>query len=260
MQLRRLFGGWAFRISCLIEFVLVAAQTWMNHTPIYEDNWTGPVTLYAHWIGNDIGTFAASLFYDLLPLLAMLPFGIQYLLDKQSGYLKNLMIRVPAGAVILSYAVCTVAGGFAVVFFPFAVSLLVSALQYPALLPEPITLQYSVSSSDFLSGLFFSHPLVYCLVYSAICALFFSVFALAGMGLSFYFKNIFLSLLFPFLFEFLFSYLALTIHAAYLAPLYIFMPSQQINVTPLSILGWYGVCLFVSACSFAAHLKNYELY
>lgn len=260
VQLRRLFGGWMFRISCLVSIILVIAQTWQNHTSIYEAGWPGPVTLYAHWIGNDMGTYAASLFYDLLPLLAMLPFGVQYLMDRQSGYLKNLMTRVPVKAVALSYAVCTAIGAFVASFFPFALSLLVSALQYPALLPECTTLQYGVDSGGFFSVLFYSHPFVYCLVYSGICALFFALLALVGMGLSFYFKNVFLSLMFPFLFDFLFSYLALTVHMAYLAPLYIFTPSPLVDVTPVSILGWYGLCLAVSVCLFAACFKKYELY
>lgn len=249
-----------FRLSCWISLVLVASQTYTNLSPIFNEGWSGPTTMYARWIGNDIGSFCASLFYYVTPLLAMLPFGIQYLLDMRSGYLKNLMIRVPFQTVIVSYGVCNFIGGFLSSLFPYFLSLYINSLLYPSLIPEPSTLQYSVSSISLFSDLFFSHPLVYCVLYSVISALYPALLALVGMGISLYLKNIFLSLMFPFLFNFLVSYLALTLHISFLSPLHIFQPTQLVTGNPAGILGWYGVCLIATIILFWRHMKNYELY
>ena len=261
VQLKRVFGGWLFRISCLLSVVIIACQTYTNLSPIYLEGWAGgPITMYSRWVGNDIGSFSASLFYYVMPLLAMLPFGIQYILDMRNGYLKNLMIRVPARQVIVSYGVCNFIGAFLSSLFPYFLSLYVNALLYPSLIPEPSSLQYAVSSASLFGDLFYTHPLVYCILYSVISALYPALLALVGMGISFYLKNIFLSLVFPFLFNFLVSYLALTLHMSFLSPLHIFQPTQQVVGSPAVILGWYGICLIAAAILFWRHMNQYELY
>ncbi len=260
IQFRRLFSGWMFWASCAVSTVLVVMQTYTSYNPIYRDSWAFPASVFSRWIGNDIGTFAASLFYDLLPLICMLPFGIQYLIDKQNGYLKNLMIRVPAKAVITSYGVCTFIGAFVACMLPFLLSLLINSLLYPALLPESTALTLAAPSAMLFGTLYYTHPFLYCFLYSAITAIYEALLVLAGMAFGFLIKNIFFSLVLPFLFNFLASYIALSLHITVLAPIYIFQPTQQVLGEPSIILAWYAVCLLPTLVLFGRHMRNYELY
>lgn len=259
MQLRRAFGV-SFWIACGISSVLVIMQTISVRTPIWPENISYPVSIFNQWIGGESYSYASSLFYVFLPLIAMLPFGVQYLVDQKNGYLKHLALRVPATQVVLSYQICNFLVAFTASLIPFLLSLYICSMQYPALRPQAVTHTFSSGYGSMLSGLFYTKPFGYCILYSVLIAVYQALLASVGMGLSFFMKNTFLCLLCPLLLNFFSSYVAMKLGLGSLAPLYVFQPTQVIPAKPIVVIGWYLACIGVVWILWKRYVKEYEIY
>ena len=99
-------------------------------------------TLYCEWIGGEVFSVAVSLFYTLLPLLAILPYGSSFSEEVHSGYIKVVISRCGRRTYFLSkFAAAFVSGG-AVIVLPQTVSLLICAAVFPAVKPNVIYHQY----------------------------------------------------------------------------------------------------------------------
>lgn len=259
VQLCRAFGS-GFFISCCISSVLVLMQTVSVKSPIWPENLPYPASVFNQWIGGESYSYAASLFYIFLPMIAMIPFGVQYLIDQKNGYLKHLAIRVPAVQVVRSYQICNFFAAFAASLLPFLFSLYISAMQYPALRPQALTHTFSSGYGSMLSGLFYTHPFIYCIVYSTLIALYQALLSSVGMSMSFFMKNTFLCLISPLLLHFFSSYAAMKLGLGVLAPIYVFQPTQVIPTKPIVVMGWYFVCIGLSWVLWKRCVKNYEIY
>lgn len=148
-----------------------------------------PNTLYESFLAGEDYTVFNSLYYMLLPLYAVLPFGISFYIDENSGYLKNIYCRVKKKNYIFAKYLAVFLSGAIASGMPFALSLVLTALKYPAVLPNSMAMQNHIVDASLLSEMYNTYPMIYVLFYLGIVMLFGGFLATVALVVSFSARN-----------------------------------------------------------------------
>jgi hypothetical protein len=159
-------------------------------------------TLYNNWIGGIGGySFLPNLFYLLLPLICVIPYGASYFSDKKSGYQRLLVLKKGKIAYAISKYIATFFSGFTLIIVPLLINLIITACLVPAYIPDPFeVLYYAVTYNQAFSDLFYTHPLLYVSIYIILSAIFAGLWSTVPTALSFFAKNKYIILLLPYVF------------------------------------------------------------
>ncbi|HBT65682.1 MAG TPA: hypothetical protein DEB10_13580, partial [Ruminococcaceae bacterium] len=90
------------------------------------------ITLFNKWIGQDYIAMATSLFYTLLPILAVLPYAWSYFSERKSGYVKLIVTRTHRNTYFLSKYAATFVSGALVITVPMALNFMLVSAFIPA--------------------------------------------------------------------------------------------------------------------------------
>ncbi len=189
MELRRALRGPWFLGSMLVLTVLAVIGA-VYEINLYVGNWDWIIEKFANesyyyhtiyscfnmWLPMRGGTDAASLFFTLLPLLALMGYAWSLAADVHSGYIAQLATRAPRPHLYGARygAVFTSAGLLAVV--PLVVNFVVLACFLPAYIPSVVDRMYiALAPTDVFSSVFFTAPLLYvvlrCILNYMLCGL-----------------------------------------------------------------------------------------
>lgn len=97
-----------------------------------------PSAIAGSWLAGNPATWTGFVFFLLLPILAMLPFGVSYFSDRESGYLKNLYTRMSRKQYLRNKFLAAFLSGGTAVAVPLVLNLLCSMIFLPNLLPPTI--------------------------------------------------------------------------------------------------------------------------
>ncbi len=156
-------------------------------------------SFYNHWIGAERMSLSYVLFYNLLPIGAALPFAWSFYTESKSGYIKNITSRIKKSDYYKAKVIAVFLSGMSAVLIPLVVNILFVSAKMP--LYEPFAgynFYNGIYFGTMFADLFFTHPMLYVMVYVALTCLYGGIFALFGSALSFYIKNIFSAVLLPF--------------------------------------------------------------
>lgn len=163
---------------------------------------------YNSWVGGEELSLASTLFFSLLPIGAVLPFGWSFYSERKSEYLKNIATRIDKKAYLFCKAIAVFLSGALVVLIPLLVNILLVSAFVP--ICDPFV-GYTFYNHVFFGGLwvdlFFTNPALYMLLYVLLDTLYGGIFALLSFAFAFYVKNMLAVILLPFLFMLLFGYL-----------------------------------------------------
>lgn len=158
-----------------------------------------PATLYEGFIGGEGYTFFNQLYFYLIPIIAVLPFGASFFQDEQSGYLKHIYTKKKKSSYLAcKYAVTWLSGGFAALsayIFSFALN----ALYVPAVNPTQVALHTNVVDAMSMSDWYYTRPYLYFGVYGIAIFLCGGFLATLALCISFIGKNTMFVLAFPFM-------------------------------------------------------------
>lgn len=186
-----------------------------------------PRSLYNSFIGLDYAYLPSTIFYTILPLLVTLPHAISYYRDKKSGYIKNILVKAKRRDYYAAKYLSVFLSGFSVTLIILSFSLWISALFFPALLPEVTTGTYCpFTDSAMLAELFYSHPLVYTIIYILIDAVFLGAIATIALGISCYADNILLVFAGGMILYLIIDYITVLVGAPEFSPLKFLKPTQ----------------------------------
>lgn len=149
-------------------------------------------------------------FEMLFPFLAVMPFCFSYLTDRSRNNICIISVRGGSGHTgrryyYLSGILTVFIGSFLIIFIPMLINLLLNAATFPlnsmldhSKQPTYEPMHFSVWKSYIASGLFYTHPLLHCLLWTVIPALFSGVVGVFVYSLSFLIKRFKLLLFLPF--------------------------------------------------------------
>ena len=138
-------------------------------------------------------------YYNILPLLAVIPFAGTFCREFSSGYIKNVLIRTDRRKYLFNkYFAACIAGGFSTTL-PVIVNLLWTFTYHSFQMPSPAGVSNLVGTGTILCDLYYSNPFVYCILFIMLIYLFSAIMTGASMIVSFFTKNIFSVYLIPFI-------------------------------------------------------------
>lgn len=255
--LYRAFHSPGFRLSTGLGFIVAVCQIVQMFSPV-DTGFSYPSSLYEMWLGGEWASYASALVFLLLPLFATLPFSSSLAEDKKSGYLIQLLIRGKRLSVFFRYAVSAFLSGFVAAVLPFLENLFLNAAIYPALMPQPSTYTFSPSLRGFMVKIFYSEPLLYCLLYVLLIGIFFGALACFGLSLCFFIQSPVVVHLLVFAVYFWVYYLTMQLGWYSLNP-YVFLNPTQAAVFQVPVYLIYVIgMLSISAVLIALGGKKYE--
>lgn len=201
-------------------------------------------TMADFWIGMDFSTWCGTAFFFLLPLLAVLPYGSSLHREYKSGYLNVITQQVSQKRYFAAKFLAAFLSGGVVIILPMIVNIIFVACMVPLRLPSVLEVIYNgVYGFGLWAEVFYTHPVLYILLYLLLDFLFAGAIATVPMAL-YKLKNQGLVLIFPFM-----TLMALHI---ILSMLYRFIPLclspldflRAVNVSP------YGAKLWIVAIEF----------
>jgi hypothetical protein len=156
-------------------------------------------------MGNVLFPVQSYIFYLVLPLLAVLPFGVSFYEDKKSGYFINVCIRVKKEVYYRAkYLAVFISGGLAIAI-PLLLNLMLSSLFLPALRPDN-GCNTTITCNTMAFELFYTHPLLYVLLFLMIDFIFAGIIATIALSYTYFTEHKFGVLVAPFvLYFFLYS-------------------------------------------------------
>ncbi len=181
-ELWKAFHNWYFFIAILIGTVLSAAYTieiWRETVPrIREYLAMDPVPWMIKsvdgfpvselWMGGQSVTLSSSLFYMLWPLLTAMPYSWSFWKEKRDGIADQIMVKRGRGEFFAAKYLAVLISGGSVVFWTYAISFMMNATFLPMAYPKFDT--SAVHHGCVLSGMYYTQPLLYCILITFICS------------------------------------------------------------------------------------------
>lgn len=180
---------------------ILAGLSRIEEEGIQQETTLEGTTLYNSWIGGEGFSLGYTLFFTLLPILAMLPCGLAISEELRGGYLHVIVPKCGRKNYFLSKIISAfVAGGLAVTI-PLVFSLLLISLFIPAITPNIIYfMYYPIMHGDIFSQIIYSYPILFTVLYLCIDFVFSGLIACLSISAAFLFKHRAAPIVVPFLF------------------------------------------------------------
>lgn len=163
---------------------------------------------YNSWVGGEELSLAYTLFFQLLPLGAALPFAWSFYRERKTGYIKNITSRVKKEYYYYSKAIAVFLSGSLVVLVPLLVNILLVSAFVPVVRPFVGYTHYNhLYFGNMWADIYYTTPMLYTALYVILESLYGGIFALLSFAITFYINNIFAVEILPFILMIAFGYL-----------------------------------------------------
>ncbi|MFC4387880.1 hypothetical protein ACFOZ1_08655 [Gracilibacillus marinus] len=265
VQFKRLFYSKYFYLSLIIGSLIAIFQyaqiTSMVFADLKDRALSGhspaiPDSSYLLWMYSSLSEIA-NLSLVLLPILAVIPYGIQLLTDRKTNYAQLMIMKAGKHRYLFSMLAVSAAAGFLVIVLPLLLNFLLFAITFPSIAPNQF-LYYMYSPGSY-QVLFFdlhqSFPFLHTMIYITLAGLvggFFAMFATSlGLIVRFQLLLVVVPLLFTFILSMIDEFLQLS-----LAP-YDFL--HMVNALPTELFYVYiffGLLLLGTAAFYGIGVRN----
>ena len=184
------------------EHILQADGTYKNNPdlPLFG--------FYNSWVGGEALSLFQTLFYNLLPIGAAIPYAWSYHTERKSGYLKSIASRTDKKKYFVAKAIAVFTSGVLVVLIPILVNIIMVSAFVPFV--EPFA-GYTFYNYHYVGEMwieyYFTNPMLYVALYVLLDTLYGGLYALLSFAVAFYIKNILAVLFMPYLFVAVLGYL-----------------------------------------------------
>lgn len=146
------------------------------------------VSLFARWIGADVTSFESNVFFFLIPIVAVLPYGWSLAGEMHSGYTKNIVCRMERKYYFISKYVAVFISAAVVVLIPLLINFLLLSLFLPSLKMEIIYPYGILGQRSMWSNIYYENPLLYTMLYIVLDTVFAGLIASVSTALAFFVK------------------------------------------------------------------------
>ena len=194
-EVRRSLRSRGMLMSLVIGGIIAAAQLiqyqipksrWNLTTSAFEDfPIVYPFSAADSWLSGGAVDLEAFLFFLLIPILAVLPFGTSYFSDRMSGFLKGVYMRTSRRTYLTAkYIAVFLSGGLAVIL-PLALNLLCALELLPNLVPQSVLPHNLICAANLFYQVYFSHPILYTVIFLCIDFVMGGIWACTALACSF---------------------------------------------------------------------------
>lgn len=205
IELKKVFASKMFWIALLFGLCLAVGQVvqtakyvqWVNEGSDIHPSGFDSTSLLVFWLGVDNRTAIGSVFFLALPILASMPFGASYFMERKTGYLIQIITRSGRKAYLYAKWMAAFISGTLVIMLPLLLNLMANALICPLGKVRILSLVVYVGQESFASKLFYSHPLGYILVSLILSSVWGGICATISLTMGMFLKNKILIILSP---------------------------------------------------------------
>lgn len=184
---------------CLLSALYVCGYHMDNFDTYIQNNCIDCVSLYNCWIGGEGMSIEHTLFFQILPFLALLPYGWSLASEQKSGYYKQLVLRIGRRPYLLTKMIVNFIGAGFVAVIPMLINITIVACFIPAVTPtiENVT-SYSIVFNNMWSDIYYTLPLLHLILYLVLDFIFAGLFAQLCYAISCFTQNKIAVLLIPY--------------------------------------------------------------
>ena len=158
------------------------------------------ISCFKLWLVVDFAQPTTSLFFQLLPILAILPFSWSYLEERKTGYVGSLVTRADRKHYFLSKYIVVFFSGALVITMPIILNFLICACFMPARMPDVFSVIYfGIYEYALWSEFFYTNPLLYVALFTSLNFIFSGLWAAFVFALSGLIKNRVALMIIPYL-------------------------------------------------------------
>lgn len=195
-----------------------------------------PFSVFNSYLGINNSSLQTSIFYMILPFLAVLPFSMLFFDERKSGYINLILTRTSKYKYYASKYIVSFLSGSLICLIILGFSLFLNAMFIPSVMPEVTTSYFPVAYEGSLwLNVYLSHPYVYILLYTLLDMLYCGIFAVLALSASFIFDYKITVFVFPFIIYLLSSYLFNTLGFKS-GKMMSFLPQYQMKNANLSVI------------------------
>ena len=157
-------------------------------------------TVFNSWIGGRINVILETIFFNTLPIFAVIPYSWSYLSEQNKGYDRIMVTQLGKRKYFLGKYCSSFISGFLIVVIPLLVSIGIVSVLIPAYAPDiNYSLYYQVDHNKLLGDLYYLHPWVTTFISVGMAGIFGGAWATVPYALSFFVKNKYIVLFAPYL-------------------------------------------------------------
>ncbi len=161
-----------------------------------------PWTVYDSNIILDGGSIFLHIYYYAIILLASIPFASSYYTDIQTGFIKNICLKMKKSQYLLAkYIAVFLSAGVAGVI-PVIINIMLTMTVLPSLTPQAGAGVFPILGQVFLAEIYYQNPMFYTLIYIFIEFMFSGVLACMALVFAKILNNEYLVYFSPFLIYF----------------------------------------------------------
>ncbi len=201
-----------------------------------------PLHVFNMWIGNSYG-IQPYLYYFLLPIIVVIPFGLSYYSDMKSGYINHICLRVSKKKYLMSkYCATFISGGIAFII-PLLINLMATAVLFPSILPQASDeMGNTLTTSYILYKLYFNQPYLYIFIYFIIDFIAGGIVASIALAVSKFVSHIYMVVAYPLVIYIFFYSLLDMIGQSEYGLVYILNPGHGMKgIIPLICIAIFGI-------------------
>lgn len=169
----------------IIPFYLDGGIVTLEYSEFSKIRTVTPPCVADTWLAGNSANWVSFVYFLLLPILAMLPFGVSYFSDRESGYLKSVYTRMPRKQYLMNKYLATFLSGGVAVTIPLILNLLCTMVLLPNLNPSVVLPRNGIGATCLFYELYFSHPLLYTWIFVGIDFLLGGMFACVALSASY---------------------------------------------------------------------------
>ncbi|MBT9283075.1 MAG: ABC transporter permease [Hydrogenibacillus schlegelii] len=188
----------------------------------------------------------------LAPVIATLPFAQSYAVERNSGFSRLVLQRLPLVQYKIAKLLSNALAGGLVLALPLIAVIVWLTTKYPLHLADPN------GDPPFFNNLPSPVPIVHIGLVIGLAFLFGATYATVGLAGSVLFRNPYFANVIPFAFYVILGFLLGLSGYSYLEPSLMWRPSNNSYATPFTVLGQYLVLWFVSLGVYLRFFRSRE--
>lgn len=197
-ELKRAFCNRSMRNVLIFSVLLCLSHTIAYVLLIHNAEYTLYSIVPDAWLGTEVTLCFHSLFYLILPILAILPYGLSLYTDNRTGYGRLIMVKVKHGQYYLAKYIAVFCSSAFVVGFTLLLSVVMLSVVIPWGRPDGTHI-HIISGTAMFSEIFYLHPAWYMFFYTILDMLFGGLFGVMALAVSYLAKSRFMVLSIPYM-------------------------------------------------------------
>lgn len=176
-------------LSLLHAIKAIKLNNYQNSLPIVSGNpMISGSSIFANRLGADVASFESNIFFFLLPIIVVLPYGWSLVGEIHSGYTKNILCRISRKSYFVSKYIAVFVSSAVVVAIPLLLNFAVLSLFLPALKLEKVYPYGVVGQPSMWSSIHYENPFLYAFLYIMLNVVFAGLIASISTAIAFFLK------------------------------------------------------------------------